>query len=65
MSYFEHNLSYIVKIILKTMDEEDLDEFIYEFHERVLGIIPERRLDWEYFCNNYAELGSFLQNVPI
>jgi len=27
------------------MDKEDLDEFIYEFHERVLGIIPERRLD--------------------
>jgi len=23
------------------MDEEDLDEFIYEFHERVLGITPE------------------------
>jgi len=41
MSYFEHNLSYILKIILKTMDEEDLDEFIYEFHERVLGITPE------------------------
>ena len=25
------------------MDEESLDEFIYEFHERVLGITPERR----------------------
>ncbi len=23
------------------MDKEDLDEFIYEFHERVLGITPE------------------------
>ena len=23
------------------MDEEELDEFIYEFHERILGIIPE------------------------
>ncbi len=30
----------IMKII---MDEEGLDEFIYEFHERVLGITPERR----------------------
>jgi len=30
---------------MKNMDKEDLDEFIYEFHERVLGIIPERRLD--------------------
>jgi len=27
------------------MDTEEIDEFIYEFHERVLGIIPERRLD--------------------
>jgi len=27
------------------MDPEEIDEFIYEFHERVLGIIPERRLD--------------------
>ncbi len=24
------------------MDLEDMDEFFYEFHERVLGIIPER-----------------------
>ncbi len=24
------------------MDEEELDEFIYEFHERVLGLTPER-----------------------
>jgi len=23
------------------MDLEELDEFIYEFHERVLGISPE------------------------
>ena len=23
------------------MDEEELDEFIYEFHERVLGLTPE------------------------
>jgi len=23
------------------MDVEELDEFIYEFHERVLGITPE------------------------
>jgi len=28
-----------------TMDTEEIDEFIYEFHERVLGIIPERRID--------------------
>jgi hypothetical protein len=27
------------------MDIEDLDEFIYEFHERVLGITPEIRID--------------------
>jgi len=27
------------------MDTEELDEFVYEFHERVLGITPERRLD--------------------
>jgi len=26
------------------MDVEQLDEFIYEFHERVLGIIPEKRI---------------------
>ncbi len=26
------------------MDIEDLDEFIYEFHERVLGITPEIRI---------------------
>ncbi len=25
------------------MDAEKLDEFIYEFHERVLGLTPERR----------------------
>ncbi len=25
------------------MDEEELDEFVYEFHERVLAITPERR----------------------
>jgi len=24
------------------MDKEELDEFIYEFHERVLGINPEQ-----------------------
>ncbi len=30
---------------MKTMDKEEVDEFIYEFHERVLGITPERRLD--------------------
>jgi len=24
------------------MDGEELDEFIYEFHERVIGIIPEQ-----------------------
>jgi len=27
------------------MDTEEIDELIYEVHERVLGIIPERRLD--------------------
>jgi len=26
-------------------DTEEIDKFISEFHERVLGIIPERRLD--------------------
>ncbi len=25
------------------MDAEKLDEFIYEFHEKVLGLTPERR----------------------
>jgi len=25
------------------MDVEELDEFIYEFHERVLGLTPKRR----------------------
>jgi len=25
------------------MDVEELDRFIYEFHERVLGLTPERR----------------------
>jgi len=25
------------------MNVEDLDEFVYEFHERVLGLTPERR----------------------
>ena len=32
------------------MDEEDLDEFIYEFHERVLGIEPEQneRPEWDW-----------------
>ncbi len=26
---------------MKIMDKEEVDEFIYEFHERVLGITPE------------------------
>ncbi len=30
----------IMKII---MNEEGLDKFIYEFHEKVLGLTPERR----------------------
>ena len=30
----------IMKII---MNEEGLDEFIYEFHEKVLELTPERR----------------------
>ncbi len=25
------------------MDEESLDEFINEFHEKVIGLTPERR----------------------
>jgi len=25
------------------MDVEELDEFVYEFHERVLGITPEMK----------------------
>ena len=28
---------------MKIMDTEELDEFIYEFHERVLGISTEKR----------------------
>jgi len=27
------------------MDIEELDEFIYEFHERVLGITPKIRIE--------------------
>ena len=32
------------------MDKEELDEFIYEFHERVLGIEPEEneRPEWDW-----------------
>lgn len=32
------------------MDEEELDEFIYEFHERVLRIEPEHteRPEWDW-----------------
>lgn len=32
------------------MDEEELDEFIYEFHERVLGITPEKdeHPEWDW-----------------
>jgi len=29
------------------MDVESLDEFIYEFHERILGMRPERRINLE------------------
>jgi len=36
----------IIKII---MDEEELDEFIYEFHERVLGIKPETVVTFQNF----------------
>ena len=49
-------LLYITKIIMKIiMDEEELDEFIYEFHERVLGIIPEHdeRSELIEMMNNY------------
>ena len=37
------------------MDEEELDEFIYEFHERVLEIIPEHdeRSELIEMMNNY------------
>ena len=39
MYFFEQNICYILKIIMKTMiDLEEIDEFVYEFHERVLGI---------------------------
>ncbi len=32
------------------MDKEEIDEFIYEFHERVLGIEPEEneRPEWDW-----------------
>jgi len=32
------------------MDEEELDEFIYEFHERILEIAPEykERPEWDW-----------------
>ena len=43
MSYLEHNICYILLNYYENiMDEEELDEFIYEFHERVLGLTPER-----------------------
>ena len=38
MSHFEQNISYILINYENHMDKEDLDEFLYEFHERVLGI---------------------------
>ena len=38
MSHFEQNISYIPNYSENHMDNEDLDEFLYEFHERVLGI---------------------------
>jgi len=47
--------SEVVKTILiknakHEIDEEDLDEFVYEFHERVLGIEPEQneRPEWDW-----------------
>ena len=40
---FEQNISYILNYYQKIMDMEELDEFIYEFHERVLGIIPTKK----------------------
>ncbi len=32
------------------MDTEEIDEFVYEFHERVLGIEPEsnERPEWDW-----------------
>jgi len=27
------------------MDVEEVDEFIYEFHERILGITPPKKSD--------------------
>jgi len=38
VSHFEQNISYILNNYENHMDKEDLDEFLYEFHERVLGI---------------------------
>ncbi len=38
MSHFEQSISYILNNYENHMDKEDLDEFLYEFHERVLGI---------------------------
>ncbi len=38
MSHFEQSISYILNNYENNMDKEDLDEFLYEFHERVLGI---------------------------
>ncbi len=47
---FEHNTLYMLKLLWKYMDEEELDEFIYEFHERVLEIEPEQneRPEWDW-----------------
>jgi len=38
VSHFEQSVSYILNNYENNMDKEDLDEFLYEFHERVLGI---------------------------
>ncbi len=38
MSHFEQNISYILNNYENHLDNEDLEEFLYEFHERVLGI---------------------------
>ncbi len=50
MSHFEQNISYILNNYENYMDKEDLDEFVYEFHERVLGIEPEQneRPEWDW-----------------
>ena len=52
------------------MDDEDLDEFVYEFHERVLGIEPEQneRPEWDWIRrkqNHDSKQTQILIKIPL